>query len=481
MSMSQPEPKRPSPSSVLGVTSLAVFAASLDATILFVAFPDIQSTFSTVSAEQLSWVLNAYTIVYAALLVPAGRLADIFGRRALFMAGVALFTLASVLCALAASPALLISSRVLQAVGGAVLTPTSLALILGAFPKEKRASAVSLWGAVGALAAAAGPSLGAALIAVGSWRWAFFINLPVGLVALYLSSRILTRSPRRPTAALPDLLGSLLLIGGVGLVALGTVQSDAWGWADARTLGALVFGVILLAVFIVRSSHVTAPALDVTLFRDPNYRYANLATLVFGVAFTALFFGFIFFLTRVWGYSVLQAGLATTPGPLAVIPVAVIGGRVADRRGHRALLVPGGVIFALGGFLLYLFATPTPAFWGLWLPVALITGVGVGLLLPVLSAAAVASLPPERFGVGSAVNQAMRQLGSVLGVALVVALLAASVPTAPLLVFDRIFLVLMIGGMLTSFISLGVKTRGAEGGERVARRRNRTIGEQHAK
>lgn len=445
---------------VLGVASLAVFAASLDATILFVAFPDIQRTFNTVSAEQLSWVLNAYTIIYAALLVPAGRVADIFGRRTLFMVGVALFTAASVLCGLAASPALLISARVLQAVGGAILTPTSLALILGAFPKEKRASAVSMWGAVGALAAAVGPSLGAALIAAGSWRWAFFINLPVGLTALYLSSRILARSPRQGAAALPDLFGSLLLIVSVGLVALGIVQSDAWGWGDARTVGALLLGVVLLVGFVVRSSRVATPALDVTLFRDPTYRYANLATFVFGIAFTALFFGFIFFLTRVWGYSILQAGLAITPGPLMVIPVAVLGGRLADKRGHRALLVPGGIIFAFGSSLLYLFATPTPAFWGLWLPVTLITGVGVGLLLPVLSAAAVASLPPERFGVGSAVNQAMRQLGSVLGVALVIALLAAATPATPLLAFGRIFLVLIAGGVLTSLISLGVRTRG---------------------
>ncbi len=448
------------PWQVLGVTSLAVFAASLDATVLFVAFPDIQLTFAGVSAEGLSWVLNAYTIVYAALLVPAGKVADIFGRRTLFMAGVALFTAASVLCGLAASPALLVGARVLQAVGGAILTPTSLALILATFPAEKRASAVSMWGAVGALAAAVGPSLGAVLISAGSWRWAFFINLPVGLLALYLSSRVLTKSPKQGASALPDLFGSLLLIVGVGLVALGVVQSSAWGWGDARTLGALVLGSVLLAGFGVRSSRVAAPALDVTLFSDPTYRYANLATFVFGIAFTALFFGFIFFLTRVWGYSVLQAGLAITPGPLMVIPVAVLGGRVADQRGHRALLVPGGVVFALGSSLLYLFATPTPAFWSLWLPVTLITGVGVGLLLPVLSAAAVSSLPPERFGVGSALNQAMRQLGSVLGVALVIALLAAATPGSPLLAFERIFLVLIVGGLLTSAISLGVRTRG---------------------
>lgn len=449
----------PYPWKVLGVTSLTVFAASLDATILFVAFSDIQRTFSTVSAEQLSWVLNAYTIIYAALLVPAGRFADIFGRRQLFIVGVLLFTLASALCGFATSPALLISARVLQAIGGAILTPTSLALILDAFPKEKRASAVSLFGAVGALAAAVGPSLGATLISLGSWRWAFFINLPIGLIAVYLSRRILTKSSQQQPFAFPDLVGSFLLVISVGLIALGIVQSSAWGWGSTRTLGALVLGAILLGVFIARSRRVASPALDVTLFKDQNYRYANVATLIFGVALTTLLFGFIFFLTRVWGYAILPAGLAITPGPLIAIPVAIIGGRIADKHGHRVLLVPGGVVFSFGSLLLYVFATPTPAFWSLWLPASLITGVGVGLILPLLSAAAVASLPPERFGVGSAANQAMRQLGSVLGVALVIALLGTAKSGSLLNTFDNLFLVLVFAGLLSSIVSLGIYTK----------------------
>lgn len=455
-----PESKAQSPWKVLAVTSLAIFAASLDATILFVAFSDIQHTFSAVSPEQLSWVLNAYTIIYAALLVPAGKIADIFGRRKLFMLGIALFTAASMMCGLAPTPALLIGGRILQAVGAAILTPTSLALLLGAFPKEKRASAVSMWGAVGALAAAVGPSLGAALISVGSWRWAFFVNLPVGLIALYFSWRILSPSARQPASVLPDLIGALLLIISVGFVALGIVQSDAWGWLSTRTLGALILGVILFFVFIRRSNRVAAPALDISLFSDATYRYANVAMFVFSIIFTAMFFDNIFFLTQVWGYSILQAGLAITPGPLMVIPVAVIGGRIADKYGHRNLLIPGGLIYASGVLMLYLFATSTPAFFGLWLPVVLTTGIGVGLLLPVLSSAAVANLPPEQFGVGSAVTQAVRQLGSVLGVALVIAFTATLNPAAPLLAFDRIFLVIIGGAVLTSIVSLGVRTKG---------------------
>lgn len=441
---------------VLGITSLAVFAASLDSTVLFVAFSDIALSFPAVSAEQLSWVLNAYTLVYAALLIPAGRVADLFGRRRLFMVGVTLFTLASLLCGLATTPALLIVARIVQAIGSAILTPTSLALVLSEFPKAKRATAVSIWGAVGALAAAVGPSLGSAIITLGGWRWVFLVNLPVGLAALYLSYRVLQESRGQSVRTLPDFLGSLLLILGVGLIALGLVQSEAWGWANVRTQGALLTGALHLVLFVLRSRSVASPALDLTLFADANYRYANLATFIFGIAFTMLFFGFILFLIRVWEYSVLQAGLAITPGPLTVIPVAIIGGRIADRYGHRSLLVAGGVVFALGSSLLYQYATLEPAFLALWLPVSLITGVGVGLLLPILSSAAVDGLPAERFGVGSAVNQAVRQLGSVVGVALVVSLLAADLQ-APLVLFDRVFLVLIGGGLLTSLISLGVR------------------------
>ncbi len=449
----------PQPWKVLAITSLAVFAASLDSTVLFVAFADIERTFSDVSAAQLSWVLNAYIIVYAALLVPAGRVADLLGRRSLFLTGVVLFTGASVLGGLAPNVPWLIAARVLQAVGGAILTPTALALVLSEFPKEKRASAVSLWAAVGALAAAVGPSLGSALIELASWRWAFYINVPIGLVAILTGVRVLHESKSGGETALPDLFGTLLLIVAVTLVALGVVQSGVWGYGDPRTIGVVAAGVVLLGLFTLRSARVEAPALDITLFRDPNYRLANLATFVFGVAFTSMFFGFISFLTQVWGYSILQAGLAITPGPLVVIPVAVIAGRLADRGGYRALLVPGGLIYAAGGLLMVLFATPTPQFFGLWLPTTLLTGVGVGLLLPILSAAAVRGLPPGRFGVGSAVNQAVRQLGSALGVALVIAFLAATTPETALLAFGRVFWLLVGGGVLTSTLCLGLNPK----------------------
>jgi EmrB/QacA subfamily drug resistance transporter len=444
---------------VLALTSLAVFAVSLDATVLFVAFPTIRDSFRGVSAAQLSWVLNAYTIVFGALLVPAGRIADRFGRRRIFLIGVGLFTLASALCGISSSASALVASRALQAVGAALLMPSSLALVLGAFPSSRRASAVGLWAAVGALAAAAGPSLGSAIVQSLGWRWAFYLNLPVGAFAILRGRTVLGEARASEQTALPDPLGIVLLVASVGLIALGIVQIGSWGPLGAKTLAALGSGALLLATFVARSRRAIAPAVDLTLFNDRNYRIANLATVVFGISFSAMFFMFVFFLTQVWGYSLLKAGLAITPGPLTVIPVAIIAGRIADARGHRLLLVVGGLVFALGGALMLASVRTRPDFLFVWLPRAMVTGVGVGLVLPSLSGAAVQGLPAARFAVGSAVTQAVRQLASVLGVAAVIALLDARSGSSLLIGFEWICALLVAGGLLTAALCLRLERK----------------------
>jgi len=455
----QSQQQSPNPWPTFALCSLAVFLVLLDTTILFVAFHGIRRSFAAVSTAELSWVLNAYTIVFGTLLVPAGRLADLYGRKRLFLFGVALFTLASGLCGWAASALALIGFRVLQAIGAALLMPASLALILAAFPREQRSIAVSLWGAVGALAAAVGPSLGAYVVATLGWPWAFFINVPVGLVGLTLSARRLRESKSIELGALPDIPGILALSFGVGAIALGVVKSSDWGWASISTEGAIIAGLVALAVFVIWASRVNAPALDLTLFRDTNYRFANVATLVFSMTFTAMFFGFFFFMTRVWGYTLPKAGLAVTPGPLMVIPVAIIVGRRAARIGHRPLLVLGGVIYALGASWIYTLAGPTPDFLRHWLPGMLLGGTGVGLLIPSLAGAAVFGLPPQRFGVGSAVNQAIRQMGAVFGVALVVVLVGNAFGPTAMDAFRIHFRVLIAGGLATALLSLPIDTR----------------------
>jgi EmrB/QacA subfamily drug resistance transporter len=439
--------------------SLAVFLVMLDTSILFVAFHAIRTSFATVSNGELSWILNAYTIVFGALLVPAGRFADLYGRKRLFLGGVAVFTISSGLCGLAPSAAALIGFRVFQAVGAALLFPASLALILEAFPREKRPIAVSLWGSVGALAAAVGPSLGAYVVATRGWPWAFFINLPVGLVGLALSARRLKESKRIELGALPDIPGILMLMVGVAALALGVVKSNDWGWASAPTAAAIIVGLVVLTAFVVWARRVDAPALDLTLFRDTNYRFANIATFVFSIAFTAMFFGFFFFMTRVWDYTLPKAGLAVTPGPLIVIPAALAAGRRAARIGHRPLLVAGGLIYALGFAWFAVMAGPTPNYLRDWLPGMLLAGVGGGMLLPSLAGAAVFGLPPQRFAVGSAVNQSIRQMGAVFGVALVVVLLGNAFGPAAIESYRIHFMVLIAGGLATALLSLPIDTR----------------------
>src|SRR3954454_11558235 len=301
---------------VLLVTAVAVFMAFLDVTIVNVAFPSIHEDFSGVSVAGLSWVLNAYNIVFAALLVRAGRLAGLLGRRRIFFVGMGLFLLASALCGLAPSAEFLIGARLIQAAGAALLVPTSLGLLLPEFPLERRASATALWGAVGGVAAATGPSLGGLLIHWSGWRLVFFVNL-VFAAAAWIPARRLLRETRDPDrGAVPDALGIALLAGGVGLLSLGIVEAPSWGWGSARVIGAFVLAAVSLAVFVWRSATHPHPVLELSLFRVRSFAVACTGVFVFSLGFYAVLLANILFLTGVWDYSVLHAGVAVTPGPL---------------------------------------------------------------------------------------------------------------------------------------------------------------------
>ncbi len=446
-----------SPWPVFFVASIAVFLVSIDSTVLFAAFAALRSGFPQSTAADLSWVLNAYTVVYAALLVPAGRLADALGRKRVFQLGLLLFLAASAACGAAPTVGWLVASRVLQAIGAALLTPASLALVLGAFPVEKRAIAVSLWGAVGGLAAALGPSVGAEVVDALGWRWAFFLNLPLGLLAWWRGRSRLSEWRQANAEVSLDGVGIALLIASVGALAFGIVEADARGWGSPVVWGALIAGLALLGVFVGWARRTPHPAVDLSLFADPTYRFVNLATLSFGIAFTMMFFAMFFFLMKVWHYSLPQAGLAVSPGPLLVVPVAMVAGRIAARVGHRPLLVGGSLLYACGGLWLYGRVSPEPDFLGVWLPGLCMTGIAVGLVLPALGAAAVAHLPPARFGVGSAVNQAVRQMGSVLGVSATVAFVGHAAPQ--IADFQSLYLAHVGLALLTGLLCLPVDTR----------------------
>jgi EmrB/QacA subfamily drug resistance transporter len=439
---------------VLLVTSAAMFMAFLDVTIVNVAFPSIRQEFPETSLAGLSWVLNAYNIVFAALLVPAGRLADLVGRRRVFFWGLGLFLAASAACGLAPSAGALVAARAVQAAGGALLVPTSLGLLLPEFPVQRRATATALWGATGGVAAATGPSLGGLLIEWTDWRLVFFVNLLIGAAVLVPARRLLreTRDPDR--GAVPDALGIVLLAGGVGALALAIVQAPDWGWGSDRVIGAFAVAAAALAGFVWRSATHPHPVVELELFRVRSFAAACVGVGIFSLGFYALLLSGILFLTGVWHYSILKAGFAVTPGPLMAATASAVAGRIADRHGQRVVAAPGGLVFAVGCLVLVAGVDATPAYLTAYLPATILTGTGVGLSFAGFSSAAVAELPPARFATGSAIASCFRQIGAVLGIAVLIAVLG---PAPGLPDFNTAWSLMAATGATAALVALALR------------------------
>jgi EmrB/QacA subfamily drug resistance transporter len=403
------------------VLCLGAFMGGLDLFIVNVAFPDMARDFAGTDLSTLSWVLNAYTIVFAALLVPAGRWADAFGRKRVFLAGLGLFVAASAACAAAPSVGVLIALRVVQAAGAALLLPASLALLLPEFPPEKRSIAVAIWAASSAVAAAAGPPVGGLLVEL-SWHWVFIVNVPVGLVALVLGTRVL-REAHDPSTLRPDELGAGLLAVGVGALVGGIVQGPEWGWGDGRVVAAFAVAAALLAVVAVRCARHPAPVVEPALLRVRAFGVAAGAATLFFAAFGAMLLTSVLALTGPWQESVLTAGLMLAPGPAMAAVFSVPGARLAQRIGMSAVGILGTVLFVGAGIWWLTQLDAKLDYAGAFLPGMLVGGAGVGLVIPTLTAAAAAALPPTRFATGTAVVTMGRQLGLAVGVAVLVALL----------------------------------------------------------
>jgi EmrB/QacA subfamily drug resistance transporter len=436
------------PWKVLLVTSVAVFMALLDVTIVNIAFPDIRRSFPADPLADLSWILNAYNVVFAAALVPAGRLADRFGRRRFFLAGIVVFLAASVACAAAGTVIVLVIARIVQAVGAAVLVPTSLSLVLPEFPPAKRATATALWTATGAVAAATGPSLGGLLVDWQGWRWVFLVNLVIGLPALLPAARLLRESKDEQATGWPDLAGTVLLATAVAALALAMVKGQDWGWGSARVLGGLIAFGVLTGAFTIRSTRHAAPVIDLSLFRIRSFSVANAGAFVFGVGFFAQLLNGVLFLNGVWGYSALKAGVALTPGPIAAAVCAPVAGRLADRFGQRVIAIPGCALFAAGALLLALSTATEPHYVTNYLPGLALAGAGIGFALPAFGSAAVAELPPARFATGSGVAACFRQLGAVVGIAGLVAVLGET--TEPLDAAHRAWVLISVTGAVAA-------------------------------
>jgi EmrB/QacA subfamily drug resistance transporter len=419
--LAMPDERR---SKVLAIVVVGVFMSVLDLFIVNIAFPQIARDFKGTTLGSLSWVLNAYAIVFAALLIPAGRWSDAMGRKRAFLLGVAIFTAASGACALAPSAAFLIAARALQAVGGALLTPASLGLLLPSFPPERRHVAIGLWAAVGGVGAAAGPPLGGLLVQA-SWRWVFLVNVPVGIVTLLAGLRALPEI-RHPDRARADLTGAAMLALGVGAAVVAIVKGPEWGWDGVRVVGLFALALALIGGLARRSATHPAPIVEPELLRLRTFTLATLATALFFAAFAAMLLSSVLFLTEVWHRDILTTGLMLTPGPALAALFAVPGARLGARFGPGRVGLAGAALFALGGALRFALLGPGVHYATDFLPNMIAGGVGVGLVLPSLTAAAASTLPPPRLATGIAVQTTGRQIGSALGIAILVPVLGSA-------------------------------------------------------
>ncbi|MFE7202684.1 DHA2 family efflux MFS transporter permease subunit [Pseudonocardia alni] len=419
----------PRPGAVLLITSAAAFLSSLDLFIVNIAFPDIRASFPGTDLGQMSWILNGYTVVFAAFLALAGRLGDRFGHKRILLTGLAVFTLASVACAVAPTVWLLVAARAVQAVGAAFVMPTSLSLLLAAYPAEHRSRAVGAWASIGAVAAALGPPLGGLLVQA-SWHWVFLVNVPVGVAALLAGARVLRESDVAPTG-MPDLLGALALVVGIGALAFALVRAPDHGWLSAEVLTAGGIAVLGLVAVVLRSRRHAVPALDLAVVRVPAVGFAALTMVAFTCGFAGMLVVNVLYLTGTWGWTAQLAGLALAPGPMVVVLVSRLAGRLSARIGTGATAALGALAFAAGPVWWLAHLGLTPDYAAGMLPGQLLTGLGVGLILPTLSSVVGSALPAPQWGSGSSLINTARQVGSVLGVALLVSVIGVHTTGLP--------------------------------------------------
>jgi EmrB/QacA subfamily drug resistance transporter len=438
----------------------SAFLVFLDTTIVNISFPSISREFAPAGISELIWVLDAYFVALAAAIVPAGMWADRLGRKRLFVAGVVVFLVASIGCGLAPSWQSLVGARILQGLGGAVMVSTSLALILQLFPVEKRSAAVGLWGAAAAVAAATGPPLGGFLVDSGSWRWIFLVNLPIGLLVLF-GSRHLSESRDESAVGRPDVVGAVEIAAALGVAALALTRVPDWGWGSAGFLGCVAVALALTTHVWVRSKNQGQPVFDHEMISTRSFASGTAGTALFATAFFAILLANVLFLTTVWGYSEVTAGLAILPSPIVSALVAAPAGILADRIGPRWVIVSGTVVYAIGVWL-NRGAGTEPDYLTQFLPGMLLIGVGIGLAFPTLAAAAMADVPDSRFATASSLNSAMRQVGAVFGTALLVAMLGSGLPT--LSEFEDAYLIGVFGSLAAGVCALSLRASARSAG-----------------
>ncbi|MFD0685675.1 MFS transporter [Actinomadura fibrosa] len=405
--------KTPHPVRTFIVTGIALFMVALDNLIVTNALPAIRTDLGT-GLEGLEWTVNAYTLTFAVLLLPAAAVADRYGRRRLFIGGLAVFTAASAAAALAPNIGTLIAARAVQGAGGAVVMPLTLTLLAAAVPPARRGVALAAWSTMSGLGVALGPVLGGAVTEYATWQWIFWVNVPVGVVLLALAPGFLTES--RGAAKRLDVPGTLLVTGGLLGIVLGLVRGNEHGWTSAQVLGSLVAGVVLVLAFVGYELRARAPMLPMRLFRDRGFALTNVATLAMASGMFGATFLLVQFLQGVSQMGPLEAGVRTLPWTGMPILVAPLTAPLIGRLGVRTVLAVALAFQAAGLGWLALVLAPDVSY-GSMVPAFVLAGVGMGLFFPPAARAALGFAPPELAGVASGVSNAVRQLGTVLGVA----------------------------------------------------------------
>jgi EmrB/QacA subfamily drug resistance transporter len=387
-----------------------------------VAFPDMKASFEGESLASLGWVINAYTIAFAAILLPAGRLADSHGRRRMFYAGLTLFALGSLITGAAPTLPIVVLGRTVQGMGGALIAPASLGLLLEASPPDEITRSVALYGGITALGVATGPTLGAFIVDSAGWRWSFLLSLPIAFVAWFVGRKHLSTA-RGAQRQRVDAIGVVLAALAMASVSLAIAEGGNWGWTSGRTLTAFAVGFAAGVWFVLRCQHHPDPVLPIELFRVRAFALSTSATVLFGVSTGALLLANVLFLTEVWNYSIVRAGLAMAPSPIVAALAAPLVGRFGARLGERTIGVPGALILAFAAWWLRFHVDVEPNYWTDWFPGAAMAGLGINTAFPMLQSAGVRDVGAARFSIANASTRAALQLGSAVGIAGLVAIL----------------------------------------------------------
>jgi EmrB/QacA subfamily drug resistance transporter len=408
----------------LAAVSFGLFMIMLDNTIVNVALPTIQSSLH-LKVSELEWVVTGYALTFGALMLTGGKLSDLLGRRAMFVVGLVIFTLSSLGCGLAGSASVLIGARVVQGIGAALMNPSTLSIITVTFPPRQRGTAIGIWAGVSALALAIGPLAGGLITEHINWNWIFFINVPIGAVAILAAFAFIEESRDTSREQRPDVPG--LVSSALGLFALSyaLIEANTYGWTSTRILVAFAVAAVSLAAFVLLELRQRLPMLDLSLFRNVGFAGANGVMGLVGLAMFGVFFYVSLYVQQVLGYSPTQAGASFLPWTLLIILLAPQAGRLSDRFGPRPFVSSGMVIVA-GALVVFATAGVHASFWHL-LPGMLLGGVGMSLAMAPTTAAAMHSVSADKAGVGSAVLNSMRQVGGSLGIAIMGAIVASGV------------------------------------------------------